>query len=360
MSSIVKKAIKRYPIRALIILGFLILLYYLLFIFPLIYIDTHWVTLSPLSQIFFASLPLAGRLLCEYFPSDWTRRISAIAMTWAGISFLLVCLIGFFSLLSIILPISNKQIIQISTVAAIFLSVSGIINAQRLHVNRFAIAHHSIRNKRRIVQISDIHIGSRSSRFLSQVIAEVNRLEPELLLVTGDLIDMEGVYEKELKALSNIQCPIYFCIGNHEKYIHLDHILKTLSWYGFNILRNESVCREDLQLIGIDDAEHKKQVKKILPEIAIANDRFTILMYHRPDGFEFAAHSGVNLMLCGHTHNGQLIPFNWLVKRAFPKICGMYYEQQSQLYVSPGTGTWGPVMRIGSKNEITVFELTPK
>lgn len=360
MSSSVKKAVKRYPIRAAIIFAVLLLLYYLLFIFPLIYVDKHWVMLPPSWQIFLAALPLAGRMLCEYFPSDWTRRVSSIAMTWAGISFLLVCLIGFFNLLSLILPISDKQIIQISTVAVMFLSVAGVINAQRLHVNRFGITHRSIKQKRRVIQISDVHIGSRSSRFLSQVISEVNRLEPDLLLITGDLVDMDGMYEKELTALSNIQCPIYFCIGNHERYIHLDHILETLSWYGFRILRNESLVHDDLQLIGIDDAEHKKQVKQVLPNIAIDNDRYTILMYHRPDGFEFAAHLGVNLMLCGHTHNGQLIPFNWLVKRAFPKICGMYYEQQSQLYVSPGTGTWGPVMRIGSKNEITVFELSPK
>ena len=64
-------------------------------------------------------------------------------------------------------------------------------------------------------------------------------------------------------------------------------------------------------------------------------------------------------MLCGHTHNGQIVPFNWIVKRQFPRIAGRFDAGGMVLYVSPGTGTWGPTMRLGSSNEITVFELSP-
>ena len=82
-------------------------------------------------------------------------------------------------------------------------------------------------------------------------------------------------------------------------------------------------------------------------------------MYHRPDGAEDAARAGVDLMLCGHTHNGQIVPFNWIVRRHFPRIAGRFDIDGMMLYVSPGTGTWGPTMRLGSSNEITVFDVSP-
>ena len=78
-----------------------------------------------------------------------------------------------------------------------------------------------------------------------------------------------------------------------------------------------------------------------------------------PRRHEDAARSGIDLMLCGHTHNGQIVPFNRLVKRYFPRIAGRYEAGATVLYVSPGTGTWGPTMRLGSSNEITVFDLSP-
>ena len=86
---------------------------------------------------------------------------------------------------------------------------------------------------------------------------------------------------------------------------------------------------------------------------------FTILLYHRPEGVEDAARSGIDLMLCGHTHNGQIVPFDRIVKRYFPRIAGRFDIDGMVLYVSPGTGTWGPTMRLGSSNEITMFELSP-
>ena len=82
-----------------------------------------------------------------------------------------------------------------------------------------------------------------------------------------------------------------------------------------------------------------------------------LLLYHRPRGLLAAA--GVDLMLSGHTHNGQIVPFNLVVKRVFNQIVGLFTHDQTNLYVSPGTGTWGPVMRLGSRGEVTLFEVQP-
>ena len=82
-----------------------------------------------------------------------------------------------------------------------------------------------------------------------------------------------------------------------------------------------------------------------------------VLLYHRPDGARDAAAWGARLMLCGHTHNGQIVPFNQVVRRVFPLIQGRYQVDGMTLYVSPGTGTWGPVLRLGSRCEITRLRL---
>ena len=84
---------------------------------------------------------------------------------------------------------------------------------------------------------------------------------------------------------------------------------------GVNVLRNESANHGPFQIIGIDDAERKTMVSEQLARITVSNQHYPVLLYHRPDGLEAAADKGIRLMLCGHTHNGQLVPFNFIVKK---------------------------------------------
>ncbi|MBT7370546.1 MAG: metallophosphoesterase, partial [Gammaproteobacteria bacterium] len=98
------------------------------------------------------------------------------------------------------------------------------------------------------------------------------------------------------------------------------------------------------------------QVERVLDRMTLDDESFVVLMYHRPHGFEAAARKGIDLMLSGHTHNGQIFPFHLVVKSAFDRVAGLYELGQSRLYVSQGTGTWGPVMRVGTRAEITLFE----
>jgi len=95
-----------------------------------------------------------------------------------------------------------------------------------------------------------------------------------------------------------------------------------------------------------------------LSQLELDPEAFKILLYHRPMGLEAAAEHGIDLMLTGHTHAGQIMPFNLVVKRVFAHVRGLATHGPTTLYVSPGTGTWGPVMRLGSRSEITCFELS--
>jgi predicted MPP superfamily phosphohydrolase len=212
----------------------------------------------------------------------------------------------------------------------------------------------------RFVQISDVHIGSRSSRFLEHVVEKVNALDPEFLCITGDFIDASGIEEEDLRALTRLVGPVYFSIGNHEKYEDLEDIVRRLTNLGVQVLRNADVHQEHLQVIGIDDMEDHGQVARELAAMDIHDHKFVLLLYHRPRGHADAARAGVDLMLSGHTHNGQIVPFNLLVNRVFEQAAGLFRHGDSHLYVNSGTGTWGPIMRLGTRSEITLFEVSPQ
>jgi len=211
----------------------------------------------------------------------------------------------------------------------------------------------------RFVQISDVHIGSRTVRFLEKTMQRVEALKPDFLCITGDFIDQSGITEDKLASLKYFSGPIYYCIGNHERYEDLEDIVSRMESLGVEVLRNRSVTADGLQLIGVDDHEDPEQVAKVLPTIEVLKNAFSILLYHRPEGIEAAQAQGVDLKLSGHTHNGQIVPFNKAVSSRFKFTKGLYPFKGSYLYVNEGTGTWGPTLRLGTRSEITVFELTP-
>ena len=211
----------------------------------------------------------------------------------------------------------------------------------------------------RFVQISDVHIGSRTARFLAHIIDLVNEQNPDFLCITGDFIDQPGISLEKLQSLTLFKEPIYYCIGNHERYEDLDDIVGRLESLGVEVLRNRTVEADGLQFIGIDDHESSKQVARVLPFIEVKEDLYSILLYHRPHGLEDAHRHGIDLKLSGHTHAGQIVPFHLAVNKVFEYRKGLYQFDNTYLYVNEGTGTWGPTMRLGTRSEITVFELSP-
>jgi len=211
----------------------------------------------------------------------------------------------------------------------------------------------------RFAQISDVHIGSRTSRFLRHIIHRINQEQAEFLCITGDFIDQPGIGIDKLASLTDFKGPIYFSTGNHERYEDLEQIVERLESLGVHVLRNRAIEVDGLQIIGIDDHDHPAQVERVLPFIDVRADLYSILLYHRPHGLQAAAHYGIDLKLSGHTHAGQIVPFHLAVNRVFEYTRGLYRSGDTWLYVNEGTGTWGPTLRLGTRSEITVFELSP-
>ncbi len=337
--------------------------------------------------------PAAGWLAHQARRDACTRWLQRTVYLWVGLAFVLLCVVVPVHLLLLLgLPDGIARGLLVAAWAP--LALWSIANAHRIGVRRIELASPKLERPIRLVQISDVHVGSRGPGFLPRVVRRVNALEPDAVLVTGDLIDLMNLPGDALDAAGELAAPTFFAIGNHERYIGSEAVCARLEALGVTVLRNDRVDRGAMRLIGIDDAEARDQVARELDRIARDSDRrnkaadrgehgpagagaesglrnpvqpggprsrlpFTVLMYHRPDGAEDAARAGVDLMLCGHTHNGQIVPFDRIVRRHFPRIAGRYDIDGMVLYVSPGTGTWGPTMRLGSSNEITVLEVSP-
>ncbi len=212
----------------------------------------------------------------------------------------------------------------------------------------------------RFAQISDVHIGSRTSHFLRSVIRSINQQQPDFLCITGDFIDQPGIGVDKLKPLADFKGPIYYCIGNHERYEDLEEIVERLQSLGVNVLRNRSMEVDGLQFIGIDDHDNPRQVGRVLPFMTIRKDHYSILLYHRPHGLTDAQRHGIDLKISGHTHAGQIVPFHLAVDRVFEYRKGLHKLKDTYLYVNEGTGTWGPTLRLGTRSEITIFSLSPE
>lgn len=235
----------------------------------------------------------------------------------------------------------------------------GVYAAHKIHNKTLTINSHKITKPHRFVHISDIHAGSRSSAFVQKCIDQALSHQPDAIFITGDLLDSSAVDKKFLMPLATANCPTWMCLGNHERYVNLDQAINAIEHNKTVILRNTTDKYKEINLIGIDDADDPQQVAKVLPAIPVNREEFNVLLYHKPDGWTAARQQGIDLMLAGHTHAGQVWPFGLLVKRQFPEMVGHFVKENQHLYVSPGTGTWGPILRFGTRCEMTVIDLKP-
>jgi len=224
----------------------------------------------------------------------------------------------------------------------------------------------------RIVQVSDVHLGLLvGSRRLGAILERVREARPDLLVATGDMLDAVGDHLEPLAAMWRAVTPRlgkYAVTGNHEYYSGIPGALAFLEGAGFRVLRDEALVIPGVaNVIGKEyraPAGLAGSPAKLRPLAELARDGdpglFTVLLNHLPTGFEEeAAPLGVGLQLSGHTHDGQMFPFRWLVRLSFRHLAGLYRQGNSLLYVSRGTGTWGPPLRFLAPPEVTLFELLP-
>ena len=345
--------------RVIVFWLFVLVAAYAAYVYPVVSISrwlgySQWVS-WPVAIGLWALVTLG--LWCSF--RGYLRKIKFLWVHWMGIGFIFFSVCVVYELFCLFLAIDENQGVLGVISIGVLLSSFSFFNGQRIVVKSNNCASPKLTRPFRLIQLSDVHIGSRSARYLARVVDRVNALAPDAVVITGDLVDTETVGESELAALKKVGAPTFLSIGNHERYVGLEALQPLIESLGVTVLRQSSQVIGEIQLIGIDDAESADQVAVQLPLIERCGGKYNVLLYHRPLGWLDAFAEGVDLMLSGHTHNGQIFPFNWLVRGQFSRIYGLYpaCNGAGQHYVSPGTGTWGPVMRLGSHNEITVFNL---
>jgi len=319
-----------------------------------------------------------GYMYARYNPDipNWLYFLLSLPI---GIVFLIFCTAIIYDISHTLItkaPLSNKRreffkkgLDYASVGVALTLSGRAMYEAKFIELEKVDIKIKDLKQSYSIVQLSDVHIGGLiDQKFIRDIVKRVNILNPDIVVITGDLVDIALHYAKPaLAELKNLKTKYgtYFIVGNHE-YLHgIDDIISTVNSMGIKTLENENVYIGEkgngFNLAGVYDQigyrmeHHQPDLKKSLENI---DDKApTVLLAHQPR-FINEVSSDVDLVLSGHTHGGQLYPFRILVKMVQPYIAGLYaHSKHTQIYVNKGTGFWGPPMRLGASSEITYITI---
>ena len=343
-------------LRIIIPLTILLIFSYLIFVFPFETIAL-WLGRTTSYQETILSTVFVYLICLYYFRSKSSNKIiKFFVYEGMGIGTISLFIVIFILAISLVITISDTQKIFIYFLIFFPLIIYGFINAKKVSIKQLKFSHSKIKKNLSFVFLSDIHIGSNSPKILKKIVHLINQENPKFVLIGGDLIDSSSFKINDLDEIKKIKAPIYFVTGNHEYYIEdSQKHLNDLKNQNIKVLDNQSVLEEQINIIGLSDNQ-KKDDKIIKFEQLFESDYFNLLLVHQPSIWN-SLKEKANLTLSGHTHNGQIFPFNLIVKIQFPQIYGVYNHLKNYLYVSSGAATWGPKIRIGSKNEILNIEL---
>lgn len=350
--------------------------------------------------LLFMSLPLTMVLSRELSgPSAFWP--SVLGFSWLGLMFYVVVLLFVFDLVRAAVLLrdrltasntnappddASRRVFLARTGAITTLASTGVIGAYGLRAGLGDIetVEVPVRLSRlpqqlsgfRIAQLSDVHIGDiLGQRFLRGVVEQTNRTKPDLIAITGDLVD--GSVEELGPAVAELaklkaRHGVYFVTGNHEYYSGAESWIAFLRRLGIVVLENQRVSigdrgddgtnnRVSFDLIGVPD-HHARPLKPNMQGAALHRDpeRELVVLAHQPVQVKDAVAINAGLQLSGHTHGGQMVPFNLLTSLVQPHIAGLDHAGgNTQIYTSRGTGFWGPPMRVLAPAEITSLVLTP-
>ena len=264
-----------------------------------------------------------------------------------------------------------KKSLDIGVISAILATnAKAIDNARDIELEIVEVKIKDLKQPYTVIQLSDIHIGGLITKsFISNLVKKVNILNPDVVVITGDLVDTKLEYAKPaLDELKNITSKYgtYFIVGNHEYFHGVEPIIDYVNSLNIKTLENENVYigekDKGFYLAGVYDrfgekyGAYKPDINKALEN---SKNEPTILLAHQPKYIEEIDTKKIDLVLCGHTHGGQIFPFNFLVKLQQPYVKGLHqHNNTTQIYVNKGTGFWGPPMRLGASSEITILKLS--
>ena len=327
--------------------------------------------------------PIQARILESQGHLIWAIISAWIGYIWMGFLFISICLSlpldGYHLLVGLgqrlthkdwaHLMLSRRQCVGFVALAALGLMIYGAFEAYQIRIEKITLSTPKIPGKAkpiRIVQISDTHLGLMYyPGRMKPMLTTLESLQPDIVVSTGDLVDGHSLSSDAIaRKIQALQVPLgkYAITGNHEHYMPLANAQEFISTAGFSLLRNQAVdVGKYLTIVGVDDPAGGNDAGISEADLlsGISNKRFNLLLKHRPTVFP-ESRGRFDLQLSGHTHQGQIFPFNLLIGLRYPLDHGLHQLTQkpiSHLYISRGTGTWGPPVRLLAPPEITVIDL---
>ncbi|MFP4482269.1 MAG: metallophosphoesterase [Thermovirgaceae bacterium] len=330
-----------------------------------------------------------GRLctaFCRSTFSDWMLWLGSWylgAMVYSLFFFAIIDLLRFLSHLWLRLksPDSKNQIklperhrlrlLAAYSLFIIFVVTAGHYNAIRPVVRSYELSlpQRSDGGTVRVALVSDIHGGIMvDNHWLQRIVKTINETAPDVVLLAGDTVDGNVTHSQEERlseVLAELSAPlgVYAVPGNHEYYTDTEEAVHAIESGNVTVLLDEAVEIEGLFILaGRKDiaaeqfGEKRKSLEGILTETG--NALAVIVMDHTPVNLEEAAEAGIALQVSGHTHRGQLFPFNFITGMLFEQDWGFLRKKDTLFYVSCGAGTWGPPIRTSSRPEVVLFDIT--
>jgi predicted MPP superfamily phosphohydrolase len=317
----------------------------------------------------------ASRWFVKLGYSGLGTAVEFFAVTWLGVLFLLFVCFLVVDCITLGGFVFSNRVLQLRTLGAavaLVLAVIAVVQGRRTPVvNEQVVTLPGLPRERdglRMVFVSDLHLGSQiGAAWLKGLTAQIAALSPDLIAIGGDLVDndifrVQGMIP-ELRAL-HAPLGVWAVLGNHDSYGGAAEASQIMQDSGYHVLHDESAeVIPGLRLAGVDDLGVRGRdgpadgfIKKALQLVRPGREG-CVFLSHTPVEADAAAQAGAGLMLCGHTHGGQIWPFNFLVQMRYPELVGRFAHAPMTLIISRGAGTWGPRMRLWKPGEILLITL---
>ena len=338
-------------------------------------------------MILMVAAPIAVRIAERHGYEDLARGFAYIGFTWMGLIFVFISASFFFDIYRLLLlparlltrstletfTLSIRNFCILAILISFAVMIYGYFEALSIRTEHVTVKTLKIPEtigRPRVVQISDVHLGLIVGKSrLKRILEKVKDARPDILVSTGDLVDGQM---DELDTLTGMIKNIpttygkFAVTGNHEFYAGLNRALAFTKKAGFTILRGEGLTVSNvLNIAGVDDPA----VKRYVPNLAVSEkallekmpgDKFTLFLKHQPV-ISSESLGKFDLQLSGHTHKGQIFPFYLFTKLFYRMHSGLSkLNGNAMLYVSRGSGTWGPPVRFLSPPEVTIIDITRK